>query len=236
MKKALIILASLLFSSQCYSVDIPLTFQWDADIGGNWKEIHFYVRENDEAYDFNVPDETILQEYVNGASQPIELNRVWTFPDGQETTLHWIAKAADEKGNLSEQSNEVSYTLNLVPLKVLSLNVQFEAEQQLLKISWTAIDNRAKRFRIYYSENKDGPYDKQLALVNNDGVLEQQFEYPIKDIFPEDALSIRYFIIKSFGDYGLEGNDSEPIRIEIDRRSPQTVEPVYNLKIKLTGE
>lgn len=230
--KKIIFFVCMLFSANCLAYDVAITFQWDSDNGENWKQINFYVRQNDEPYNFNIPDETLLQEYENGVSKPSELFRTWTFPDGQKTKLSWVAKAVNSEGKFSEESNEITLTLDLTPLKTSSLEAEYSKVENAIAFKWSVIDPRIMRYRIYSSENIEGPFEKQIAKLENDDILDKELEVNIDNLFPDGKLTTQYFILKGFSDYGLKSEDSNVVKIEIDRRIIP-VDKVLNFKLKL---
>lgn len=230
--KKIIFFICMLFSVNCFAYDVAITFQWDSDEGENWKQINFYVRRNEEPYNFDIPSETLLQEYENGKSIPVELFRAWEFPDNQKTKLSWVARAVDNDGKLSDPSNEVTLTLDLTSLKTSSLEAEYSKTENSITFKWSVIDPRIMRYRIYSSEAIEGPFEKQIAKLENDDILDKELEININELFPDGKLTTQYFILKGFSDYGLKSEGSNVVKIEIDRRIIP-VDKVLNFKLKL---
>lgn len=231
--KKIIIIFFILISSQVYSYEVPLTIQWDADTNENWSEVRIYSRKAEESYNYELPVEIIPQTYENGLSKPNQLTRAWTFEDNKESTIYWVARAIDNDGNQSENSNEIDLTINLSPLEKVLINFELKKEEGILKLNWTNEDKRIKEYKLLFSENLDGPYETELASIANNEETSKEINIPIDGVFPAGELSTRFFMVKAYADFGLQSESQERIEISIDRR---TLQKVFNLRINFIQE
>lgn len=236
MKKLIIILMTILFvSSYAIAKDVTVRFAWDPYTQTTETkpeevaDILIYQRTAAGTYDYNNPIATVTQSVVDGVSAPTETTPIiLTYPDGQNTTYSFVARARDVSGLVSEDSNEVALGYNLTPLAAIAdLVAVFNKVAMTIDFTWSQTDTeRITSWKLYKSTTPGGPYT-EVASIQWDGSSSA-----VSSSIPADTLtpgSITYFVVVAFDDInGLFSPNSNEVMIE---RKPPT--KVINLKITL---
>ena len=230
----LIVLTFLAFCMVAYAQravakDVEITFQWDADNSGNWEELRLFERAEQGTYDYATPKSTLPQTYANDLSQPTQMTITTDFMDGQVTTKFWVIRAA--AGELeSADSDEVSFTVNLLPLEQFDFTAVYNEVTKTIDMAWQITDPRITRWEIYTSDTAGGPY-QPLTTVNNVEGAETSYSVEEESLFPAGERTTKYFTMVAFAPYDIFSVNSPEISITINKRPPSGV---VNFKIILT--
>ena len=100
------VLASLVFPQNACAVDITLA--WDANSEPDLDGYRIFYRQQGESYSYNHPD------WVGGCTETT--CTIYGLDDN--TTYYFVARAVDEEGNESTNSNEVCYQPNIAHTQV----------------------------------------------------------------------------------------------------------------------
>lgn len=239
MKKLITILMTILLVSSLVPLamakDVTVRFTWDPYTQTTETkpeeiaDILIYQRTAEGTYDYNNPIATVTQSVVDGASSPTETTPIpLIYPDGQNTTYSFVARARDVSGLVSEDSNEVTLGYNLTPLTAIAdLVAVFNKVAMTIDFTWSQTDaERITSWKLYKSNIAGGPYT-EVASIQWDGSSSS-----VSSSIPADTLtpgSITYFVVVAFDDVnGLFTPNSNEVMIE---RKPPT--KVINLKITL---
>ena len=214
--------------------DIPVTFRWDADVqtveSVPWDRLLFYERVDGGQYDYLSPIKVLPQAYVEGKSEPVEIEMVIEYPDGEITTKYFIVQAANADLK-SEDSDEVSLEINLTPLSAFNFTAVYNKEEASIDFAWQREDERFTSWKIFVSQISGGPYDNVIAdIPYEEGVVDKSMSMSIDGYFPVGEETTQYFTMVGFGKYGVYSPDSSEIGITIDRRG---VDSVINFRIFL---
>jgi hypothetical protein len=181
-----------------------IKFQWDYDLANNPEIDGFklYQRSGEEYVDPPVWIGNTLEAEVDVAGV-----------EGQATTYNYIVRAF--KGDTeSENSNEVSYTVDRVPPLAVVLNAVYEND--VVTFTWDDPDQQNIIYwNIYYATKSGGPY-AEFDTVENTGnnLLTASKEL----IVPVGEKHSYYFTIVAFKTPTLFSPNSNEISITIDKR------------------
>jgi hypothetical protein len=234
MKRLLILFTATLFAaSAAWAADVPVKFTWDADVEAEttvpWERLLFYASDESGVYDYLDPITVLQQSYVDGLSTPSELQTIIEFADGVESTKYFIVVAGS--GELkSEDSDEVSMTVDLAPLTAFTFDAVYNETAKTIDFAWTAADARVERWELYVADVDAGPFTKVAEVPF--GESGQSVSVPQAEMFPDGVLTTKYFTMVSFGKYGVFSPNATTVGITVDNR--KEVGGVINFKIFLT--
>ena len=234
----IMLLAALLFSAIfCDGREIPINFEWDHNTSeGSWNSVKIFVRIGSSNYDYDTPLIELPQTYDNGQSIPINTTVNFNFPDDQQTTAYFVARAYDSSGNHSEDSNEVSKTVDLLPLESFTFDVNYNASDNTINFSWSITDVKAQRYRIYKSSEENGTYEPVSRIDYVEGQTSYSQSISIDELFPANEKTTVYFKMASWAGEKPEVVQSpytSAMPITIDRRENVPVDSIINFRLIL---
>ena len=229
-----LILAIMVFRS--YGEEVRL--EWDHVEGVDGYRLYQAIREID-------PDTGVIGHTFD-YDDPIKTD---DFPDGnipQETTTltvdlpgrsgddtKYMFTARSYLGNeTSENSNEVSYVVSLVPpLPAAELSGGFVRESGVVTISWNQPPDeyewRTISHWIVYYRITGAEEWVPIGRIKSDHVLEMTAPF---DAVPTGEQSSVDFVIVSYRRSGVYSANSEVLTLDINRRE---VPPIQNLRISI---
>lgn len=226
------------YSNICYALEVPLTFTWDANTQpGQWTAVKIFARTStDDPYDYDSPLVTIPQSYENNLSMPVQSKVTFNYPDGQKASIYFVAKAYDDNGHTSNDSNEVVKTVDLVPLEAFDFNAAYNEADSSIDFSWSITDVRALRYRISKSSIADGDFEFIARIDFEEGKTEYSKQIDIDELFPDGEETTVYFRMQAWGDYKIASPITSIIPITINRKEGTEVilDQVINFKLILT--
>lgn len=243
---ALAFVAVVLFAGigEADAKDVEVKVQWDADvieydeatglpIHTPWENLGFFYRiSGGGEYDYSSPALSLPQEYVDDRSEPTTTPLTVTVPDDQESTVFLVVRSqatVDGKSVNSEDSDEASVVINLLPLEVFAFTAVYNPALSTIDVTWPAGDLRVKEWVIYSGDASGGPWE-ELTRVDA-GTTSTSIDIPVDEMFPPGVKTTKYFTMVSFGAYGVFSPNAGEVLITRDRTVPA---PVVNLIINLT--
>jgi len=197
-----------------------------------WENLGFFYRIDDGAYDYSSPALSLPQTYVDDRSEPSETPLTITVPDDQESTVFLVVRSqamVDGKSANSEDSNEASVVINLLPLAAFDFAAVFNEVTESVDLTWPSGDDRVKEWAVYSGDASGGPW-VELTRVPV-GQAETSISVPAADMFPPGQRTTKYFTMVSFGAYGVFSPNAAEVSVTRDLTKPAGV---VNLKIFLT--
>lgn len=225
---------SLVFLCDARALMMPLRFQWDTNNTGQWEEVKIFARVEGEEYNYDSPLLVVPQEYIDGNSVPIDASAQFNYPDNSKTTVYFVAKSY--KGDsFSEDSNEVSKTVDLVPLEPFNFTAVYNEEDNSIDFEWSITDVRASRYRIYKSSTIDGQYEPIIRIDYEEGKTNYSQKVPIDDLITGEEKTIFFKMASWAGDSPavISSPYTEVIPISIDQ-AEEVIDKVLNFKLLLT--
>jgi hypothetical protein len=223
----------LLMAAPLFAKQITVKFEWDPNVEPTMGGYALFQRVEGGSYDYNQPidppctvDPTDLKCYVDPVNKTCQYTHVFDSPDGQKITYYWVARARTVDNVWSEDSNEVTKTIDLTALPTVSnLTAVFNKNTQTIDFTWTQPQiDRIKSWKLYSGTASGGPYTEILD-VPYDGVSTTiAASIPGSTVPPGETY---YFVIVSFADFGIFSQNSNEVMV--DRRPPSKV-----IQLKIT--
>jgi len=212
--------------------EITLNFAWDCNItDDDMAGYTLYKRLAAQTYDYENPDQTIPCVITEGACQPCIGSIIWDAPDGVATVYHFVARAFDTENEFSEDSNEVSQTIDLrpMPMPINFVGVWNDANNTV-DLTWEQEQpDRVKKWLLEYGETSGGPYPDTYEVINT-GQTTYTASVPI--VAPPNTVITKYFVLRSLAAFDIESEVTAEIAVVIDKNEPPSA--VINLIITVT--
>lgn len=247
--------ALLLFINVGHAGDVSITFQWDADVYQpddehmKWEALHIYERLDSATYVYGnvdgepTPKASLTQSYApagaNEESAPVTYKLDTTVPDGVQTQLYWIIRAAANCTDPADpatcsiesaDSEEVGLLFDLTPVLAFDFTAVFNDTTNTIDMAWQNTDARITKWDIFTADVSGGPYTVLTTVNVADATT--SYSIPEDDLFPDGQLTVKYFTMVAHAPYGVFSPNSPEVTISRDRIGPPT--NVVNFKIVLT--
>lgn len=224
MNRIVKIICTVLFTFVMISTIVlaeEVTLQWDPNdpTPDGYK---MFRREDGQLYNYASPiwigTETLIKDSDIGRSN-------------EKVIYYWVVRAyvGDEE---SGDSNEVTYTVNLLPPEVINnLEGGYNSVTNEIQLTWSQTGEEIPAYwKIYYSEISGGLYT-ELDTIQNTGII---------NITSIQTLSVNkgemktfYFVIVGFKSDSLYSANSNEVSIVVDRRM---LTPINTLRIIISSE
>lgn len=224
-----IILAVKVF--RAYGEQIRL--QWDHVDDVDGYRIYQTIRGGDpisHTFDFTNPVTT--ETYPDGKIPQTETQITIDLPgvEGEDTKYMFVARTF-RGDDTSENSNEVSYVVSLVPpLPATELIGGYDKNAGIISIAWEQPPDeyewRTVSHWIVYYRIRDGEW---TAIGRIDSDHDLTMEAPFDAVAEGEKESVE-FVIVSYRRSGVYSADSQSLTLDIDRRD---VPPIQNLRINI---
>lgn len=234
MKKNLLwvvfLILSVLIPAIAFGGETVIQFAWDANNDGNWTGVKIFQRASDGSYDYTDPIVQVPITYVDNVSEPISTNQLpIRYPDGVATTYQFVARAFDDQGNESGDSNEVEITYDATELPSFSATGAYNEEDDSLHFTWVKNDDRIETYKIFHRTDPTAEFVELLEMAVADGES-QTATIPKGDLFPDGQETTQYFQVVAYTSLGVWRNCAQDIEITLDYRPLETL---INFRIEL---
>ena len=212
-----------------------ITLQWDPVDGVDGYYIYQTIRAGSPPeHQFNYDQPVTNELYPNGKI-PQDVTQITIDLLGVEdadTKYMFTARAfrGDEK---SENSNEVSYVVSLIPpFAAVELVGGYDKDAGLINLSWQQPGGEPEYRQpvshwIVYCRERGAEEWKAIGRINSDHEL--SIEAPISAIMTGDKATLEFTIV-SYRRSGVFSQNSDILSIEVDMRD---VPPIQNLRLNI---
>jgi len=232
MKKILTLMIMIIFlaAPNVFAKNVKYTLTWSPNTEPDMAGYKIYIRLNDNPYNYDDPQDPVCT-IKDGKCwvDPTNENCDWEtpdipIPDGELTTICFVARAYDTGNNYSEDSNEVCDTVDLriLPASLITASIYNDATKTIDFVFTQEQSDRVIRWELYMGPASGGPYNKIKELVNSEGLTSP---YSISWDVPGDG--DYYFVIVGFTDE-INSVDSNEVYVNV-KVHPS---PMHNFKIK----
>lgn len=232
MKRLPIFLLVMLLAMPVMAKQIKVQFEWQANTETTMAGYGLFRREEGQAYDYDAPidpDCTIVDGacYVDPTAKTCTFTDTFDAPDGKATTYYWVARARDTDGDWSEDSNEVTMTVDLAPIVAAVItNGSYDSTTKNINIAFSQTDvNRADHWELYMGTASGGPYNKVDTLANDNSGDTFSIDHQIT------ADGTYYFTIVTFTKEGVFSPNSNEMSVEVKEHPAPTKD--FKIKIRI---